>query len=252
MNTTLCQFPATTLYGPAYQPANAEVASRRMHLTPRSGNVLLMPELLDWILDPDYPLVVGVLEGVQATVENLLEADIVAYLACDLHARLKQENERLYLNSKEGDRQFWRQGLFIVSPHHAQINAIQQALQRLRTWRATPFVDTVDKMQGQESWSVIVSYAVSDTETALQEAEFIYGLNRLNVAITRVQAKCMVFLPQPLLEPSLDLLRHDKASQGLGFMHALIDYCAAGQEREFRVTSFQHGTAARLRVLRIG
>ena len=106
-------------------------------------------------------------------------------------------------------------------------------------------------MQGQQSWSVIVSYGVSDTETALQEAEFIYGLNRLNVAITRAQAKCMVFLPQPLLEPSLDLLRHDKAAQGLGFMQALINYCAQGHEGLFSLTPFEHGTAARLRVLRV-
>ena len=106
-------------------------------------------------------------------------------------------------------------------------------------------------MQGQQSQAVIVSHGVSDTETALQEAEFIYRLNRLNVAITRAQAKCVVFLPRPLLEPLLELLRNDNAAQGLGFMHALIDYCAAGQEREFSLAPFQHGGAARLRVLRI-
>jgi hypothetical protein len=93
---------------------------------------------------------------------------------------------------------------------------------------------------------------VSDTETALQEADFIYGLNRLNVAITRAQAKCMVFLPRPLLEPSLELLRHENAAKGLGFMHALIDYCAAGQELEFSLAPFPHGRTARLRVLRVG
>jgi hypothetical protein len=251
MNTTLCQFPATTLYGSKYQPATAAVASRRMHLAPRSGNGPLMPELLDWILDPDYPLVVRIREGVQATVENGLEADVVAHLACDLRARLTQVNGRCYPHSEAGDRQFWLQGLCIVSPHHAQINAIRQALQRLRPWHATPFVDTVDKMQGQESWSVIVSYGVSDTETALQEAEFIYGLNRLNVAVTWAQAKCMVFLPQPLLEPSFDLLRHEKAAQGLEFMQAMTDYCARGQERVFDLRPFEHATAARLRVLRV-
>jgi hypothetical protein len=32
----------------------------------------------------------------------------------------------------------------------------------------------------------------------------------LNVTITRTKAKCMGFLPQPLLEPSLVLLRNDK------------------------------------------
>jgi hypothetical protein len=208
--------------------------------------------VLDWILDPAYPLVVAMLDGVQAATENRLEAEVVASLACALRARLRQENGRRYPNSQRGDQQFWRQGLGIVSPHHAQIAAIQQALHRLHSWQATPFVDTVDKMQGQQSQAVIVSYGVSDTETALQEAEFIYRRNRLNVAITRAQAKCMVFLPRPLLEPSLELLRHDKAAEGLGFMHALIDYCTQGQEQTFSLAPFPQGGAARLRVLRVG
>jgi hypothetical protein len=252
MNATLCRFPATALYGSQYQPVDAAVACRRIHLAPRRGKAPTMSELLDWLLDPNYPLVVGVLDGVQAATENRLEAAVVAELACELRARLTRENGQLYPDSTTGDRQFWRQGLCIVSPHHAQIYAIQEALESLRTWHATPFVDTVDKMQGQQSWVVIVSYGVSDTETALQEAEFIYGRNRLNVAITRAQAKCLVFLPRPLLEPSLELLRNDKAAQGLGFMQALIDYCAQGQEQEFRLASFQQSATARLRVLRVG
>jgi superfamily I DNA and/or RNA helicase len=252
MNTTLCQFPATTLYGSQYQPATDAVANRRLHLAPQEGDASPMPELLTWLLEPNYPLVVAILDGVQAATENRLEAEIVAYVTCALRLRLYQENGRRYPDSHMGDSQFWRQGLGIVSPHHVQIRAIQQALHRLRPWESTPFVDTVDKMQGQQSQAVIVSYGVSDTETALQEAEFIYRLNRLNVAITRAQAKCMVFLPRPLLEPSLELLRHDKAATGLGFMHALIDYCAQGEERAFSLTPFQHGAGARLRVLRVG
>jgi hypothetical protein len=252
MNTTLCQFPATTLYGDQYQPATPEVANRRLSLASQVGGTSPMPELLTWLLDPDYPLVVGIIDGVQAAIENRLEAEVVAHLTCALRVRLHQGNGRRYPDSPGGDRQFWREGLGIVSPHHAQINAIQQALHRLRAWQSTPFVDTVDKMQGQQSQAVIVSYGVSDTETALQEAEFIYRLNRLNVAITRAQAKCMVFLPRPLLEPSLELLRHDQASRGLGFMHALIDYCAMGQEQEFSLAPFLQGGAARLRVLRVG
>ena len=252
MNTTLCQFPATVLYGSQYQPVNATVANRRLSLAPQRGETSPMPELLHWLLDPAYPLVVAILDGVQAATENRLEAEVVASLACALRRRLHQEHGRRYPDSQGGDQQFWRQGLGIVSPHHAQIDAIQQALHRLRAWQSTPFVDTVDKMQGQESQAVIVSYGVSDTETALQEAEFIYRLNRLNVAITRAQAKCIVFLPRPLLEPSLELLRHDQAAQGLGFMHALIDYCAMGQEQEFSLIPFPQGGTARLRVLRVG
>jgi hypothetical protein len=44
---------------------------------------------------------------------------------------------------------------------------------------------------------------------------------------------CMVFLPRPLLEPLLELLRDDTAAQGLGFMQALLGYCAAVQEWGF-------------------
>lgn len=55
-------------------------------------------------------------------------------------------------------------------------------------------------MQGQECEAVIVSYGVSDVECAMNEKEFIYSLNRLNVAITRARSKTIVFLPRPLLE----------------------------------------------------
>ena len=72
--------------------------------------------------------------------------------------------------------------------------AIRRELHRQRMWQSPPLVDTVDKMQGQEADAVIVSYGVSDPEFALQEAEFIYGLNRLNVAITRARSKCIVCL----------------------------------------------------------
>ena len=67
------------------------------------------------------------------------------------------------------------------------------------TWHHPPFVDTVDKMQGQESQAVIASYGVSDIETAMSEANFIYSLNRLNVTVTRAKTKCILFISRPLL-----------------------------------------------------
>lgn len=128
------------------------------------------------------------------------------------------------------DQAFWSQGLFIVSPHHLQIRAIRKELSQKRAWEHPPFVDTVDKMQGQESEAVLVSYGVSDPETALGEAEFLYSLNRLNVSITRAQSKCVVFLPRPLLEPCFELLSNPRAAEGLGFMHALLEFCRRGEE----------------------
>ena len=121
------------------------------------------------------------------------------------------------------DRAFFREGVFIVSPHHAQIRAIQQELAGRRQWTWPPFVDTVDKMQGQEADAVIVSYGVADPEFALREAEFIYGLNRLNVALTRARCKCVLCLPRPLLEASPQVLDVEQAAAGLGFMRGLVD-----------------------------
>ena len=58
-----------------------------------------MSELLTWLLDPDYPLVVGIIEGVQAAIENRVEAEVVAHLTCALRARLHQGNGRRYPDS---------------------------------------------------------------------------------------------------------------------------------------------------------
>jgi superfamily I DNA and/or RNA helicase len=92
-------------------------------------------------------------------------------------------------------------------------------------------------MQGQQCQTVIVSYRVSDAETALSEASFIYSLNRLNVSVTRAKSKCIVFLPRPLLEPSFDLLSNEDAAMGLGHMHALVAFCRRhGEEQRFELS----------------
>ena len=219
MHQTLSDFAAHTLYGPSYQPANAAVACSRLPLKEAE------PCALDLILDPEYPLVLCILEEVHACQENLVEARLVADLATRLRERLAVDCD---------DQTFWREELFIVCPHHLQIRAVQAELKRTRDWSSPPFVDTVDKMQGQESRSVIVSYGVSDTETALQEARFIYSLNRLNVAITRARSKGIVFLPRPLLQPRFEVLEDEKAARGLGHMNALLAYLQAhGESHQF-------------------
>jgi hypothetical protein len=106
-------------------------------------------------------------------------------------------------------------------------------------------VDTVDKMQGQEADAVLVSYGVADPEFALKEAEFIYGLNRLNVAVTRARSKCVVCLPRPLLEATPQVLDVEAAAVGLGFMRRLVALVEeAGEELVFE------GDGALARVLR--
>jgi hypothetical protein len=211
MNATLCRYPAEQVYVPEYAPAGEEIAERRLSISPGAHG------WVDALLDPDCPLVVCVLEGVRATAENRVEAVLAADVACALRERMLDASSDVY----DDDEAFWTDGLFVVSPHHAQIRAIRRELAARRSWKHRPFVDTVDKMQGQECDAVLVCYGVSDVEYALNEKEFIYSLNRLNVSITRGRAKTICFLPRPLLEPPVAAFEDDRIAEGIGFMQGL-------------------------------
>jgi hypothetical protein len=182
------------------------------------------------------------IEGAPAAKENAVEAGLVADLVAALRGRLRDDRGKGYGD----DAAFFRDGVFVVSPHHVQIRMIRQELARRRAWSAPPFVDTVDKMQGQEAEAVVVSYGVSDTEFALREAAFIYGLNRLNVAVTRAKSKCVVCLPAPLLEGTPEVLDIPEAERGLAYMRRL----AAGVEADGDVREFDLGGGVAARVVR--
>ena len=226
MNDVLTSMAAHLLYGLGYQCVDATVAGRRLAFSP--GNDL--DELVRACLDPDAPLVLVILDGIRAAQANAVEADLVAQLVTALRDGLRDSRGKPYRD----DATFFRHGVFIVSPHHAQIQAVQHELAKQRHWQVRPFVDTVDKMQGQEADAVIVSYGVADPEFALREAEFIYGLNRLNVAITRARTKCVLCLPRPLLEATPQVLDTESAAVGLAFMRRLVATAEnAGEELLF-------------------
>jgi hypothetical protein len=243
MNETLCRYPAAQIYVPEYRSADPTIAARALALT--DGH--RPDELVDALIDPAYPLVVGVLEGVQAAAENVVEADLVARAALALRSRLCDGDGEPYPHGRAGDAAFWKRGLFIVSPHHAQIYAVRRALAEGRSWAAEPFVDTVDKMQGQECDAVIATYGVSDVEYAMREKEFIYSLNRLNVSTTRARAKTIVFLPRPLIEPPIMAFEDDRIAEGIAFMQGLVRF--AEREGESSMTTL--GDSARLHLLRL-
>lgn len=75
--------------------------------------------------------------------------------------------------------------IIIITPNNAQVFEIQQCLPGAR-------VGTVDKFQGQEAPIAIYSTATSSHADAPRGMEFLYSLNRLNVATSR--AKCVSIL----------------------------------------------------------
>ncbi len=62
-------------------------------------------------------------------------------------------------------------------------------------------VGTVDKFQGQQAPIVIYSMTASPHEDAPRGMEFLYSVNRLNVATSRAQAIVIVVGSPRLLEP---------------------------------------------------
>jgi superfamily I DNA and/or RNA helicase len=75
--------------------------------------------------------------------------------------------------------------LVIIAPYNAQVFEIQQHLPGAR-------VGTVDKFQGQEAPIAIYSTATSSLADAPRGMEFLYSLNRFNVATSR--ARCLSIL----------------------------------------------------------
>jgi uncharacterized protein len=82
--------------------------------------------------------------------------------------------------------------ILIVAPYNAQVSALAERLP------AGARVGTVDKFQGQEAPIVFYSMATSTPEDAPRGLEFLYSLNRLNVAVSR--ARCVaVIVASPVL-----------------------------------------------------
>ncbi|MFZ0798092.1 MAG: TM0106 family RecB-like putative nuclease [Terriglobales bacterium] len=82
--------------------------------------------------------------------------------------------------------------ILVVAPYNAQVAAL---IERLPTGAR---VGTVDKFQGQEAPLVLYSMATSTPEDAPRGMEFLYSLNRLNVAVSR--ARCVaVIVASPAL-----------------------------------------------------
>jgi uncharacterized protein len=84
------------------------------------------------------------------------------------------------------------QDILIVAPYNAQVSALAERLP------AGARVGTVDKFQGQQAAVVFYSMATSTPEDAPRGMEFLYSLNRLNVAVSR--ARCVaVIVASPAL-----------------------------------------------------
>lgn len=82
--------------------------------------------------------------------------------------------------------------VLIIAPYNAQVFELKRRLPKAR-------VGTVDKFQGQEAPLVVYSMTTSSHADAPRGMEFLYSLNRLNVATSRAQCVCLVIASPELL-----------------------------------------------------
>ncbi|MDQ7957813.1 MAG: AAA domain-containing protein [Pseudomonadota bacterium] len=136
---------------------------------------------------------------------NRYEAQIVASLVWMLRATVSAEldgrgpapaNHR-----PPTPQEFWSECVGIVTPHRAQRALVVQELCAI--WPGEQdliddAVDTVERFQGGERHTILVTFGVADVDVIGGEESFLMQLERTNVAISRAMAKCVVVMPTAL------------------------------------------------------
>lgn len=189
------------------------------------------PEAMPWsenlskILAPELPVSVITYNEQPYTLSNPFEAQVVAALVLLYRRALEESTGELT------DEEFWAERLGIVTPHRAQMSSIRNLLENAAGMRPTPlpFVDTVDRFQGQERDLIIASYAVADRDFVASEAEFILDPRRFNVTLTRARSKFVMFVSDAVVG---HLPADAEVARGAAHLQLFVEnYCSAVDER---------------------
>jgi uncharacterized protein len=113
-----------------------------------------------------------------------------------------------WVDDKGNSRQLQLGDILIVAPYNTQVSDLSARLPNAR-------VGTVDKFQGQQAPVVIYSMTTSSPEDAPRGMEFLYSLNRLNVATSRAQAMVIIVASPKLLEPECHTPRQMQLANAL-------------------------------------
>lgn len=103
--------------------------------------------------------------------------------------------------------------ILVVAPYNMQVNLLKENLSD------TIKVGTIDKFQGQEAPVVIISMAVSDVEESSRGLDFVFDINRLNVAMSRAKALAIIVSNEGLEHCSVNSLGQ---MEKVGFYSKLI------------------------------
>lgn len=121
------------------------------------------------------------------TSESPEEANEVAQLVRNLLS-----SNPAYTDAEGNSHELNEDDVLIITPYNAQVRSLSEGMPGFR-------IGTVDKFQGQEAPISIYSMATSSSEEAPRGMEFLYSLNRLNVATSRARCLTLVVASPGLL-----------------------------------------------------
>jgi uncharacterized protein len=131
-----------------------------------------------------------------------------------------------WINRDGEERALTFADVLVVAPYNSQVQLIEERL-AAGGYRGAQ-VGTVDKFQGQEAPVVLYSMATSNPEDAPRGFDFLFSLNRLNVATSRAQAIVILVASPRLLEARCDTPKQMRLVNG--FCGA-VGACATGIRR---------------------
>jgi uncharacterized protein len=115
------------------------------------------------------------------------EAERIAEIIADL-----LEGSSEWIDREDRQAPITSADILVITPYNAQRKLIDAALAERGPRCAAVNVGTVDKFQGQQAPISVYSMATSRPEDAPRGMEFLYSLNRLNVATSR--ARCLTLV----------------------------------------------------------
>ncbi len=203
MHGGVCEFISTAVYnGRLRNDAGAQSQS----LTDPSGKSRTGAHLVEIDHEARSQSCVEEVNAIAATIKDLLGST--------------------YRDREGKTRKIGLKDFLVVAPYNAQVNELVLGLPKgVR-------VGTVDKFQGQEAPICLVSMTTSSADELPREINFLFSLNRINVAVSRAQVLALVFasprllnvpcrtIEQMKLVNTLCALReHGLASTGRGVVH---------------------------------
>jgi superfamily I DNA and/or RNA helicase len=188
LSPAVCAFTSELFYESRLEPKKNLENQALVGVERLSGSGL-------WYLDMEH-------DG--CTSSSDAEVEVVARLVERLTAP-----GSLWMKQDKSTAQLTLDDVLVVSPFNAQVSRL---IDRLPTGAR---VGTVDKFQGQEAPVVIYSMATSSAEDAPRGMEFLYSLNRLNVATSRARCAVIVVANARLFEPECRSPRQMKLANAM-------------------------------------